>query len=63
MRNDIEERVPPREDNAAHRISLKQLWRHLPVTNRRAALGTLSRVVAQQLSTPPTLKEAKHEPR
>ena len=63
MRDDIDERVPPAQDDPGHRIALKQLWHHLPATNRRDALRTLSRVVAQQLPTPPTPKEAGHEPR
>jgi hypothetical protein len=54
---------PPRQDNAGHRIALKLLWHHLPATNRRDALCTLGRIVAQQLPTPPTPKEAGHEPR
>jgi hypothetical protein len=45
MRDDTEERVPPRQDNAGHRIALKQLWHHLPVANCRDALRTLGRVV------------------
>jgi hypothetical protein len=54
---------PPRQDHAGQRIALKQLWHHLPATNRRDALRTLGRIAAQQLPTPPTPKEAGHEPR
>ena len=42
-------------------MELVQLWEVLPPTTRQNVLQTLSRVIAQQLPTPPTGQEVLHE--
>ena len=43
MRDDTDDRVPPRTGQRGQRIALKRLWHQLPAANRRDALRTLSR--------------------
>jgi hypothetical protein len=42
-------------------IALKQLWEAIPQVNRQQTLHTLSRLVAQQLQSPPKDKEVCDE--
>jgi hypothetical protein len=42
-------------------VALKQLWEVIPEATREKALQTLARLVAQQLQTPPSEKEACDE--
>ena len=43
------------------RVTLEQVWQTLPEVNRREALLTLSRIVAQQIFPPQDSKEVRHE--
>ena len=52
---------PPRPIRAARPLNPRQLWLSLTVESRERILGTLSRVVAQQLATPPAIQEATNE--
>ena len=52
---------PPRQIRAAHLASQRQLWLTLPVESRERILLALSRVVAQQLATPPDSQEVPNE--
>lgn len=45
------------------RIALEQLWQTLPEPDRRHALETLSRIVAQQVFDSKDRKEVRHEDR
>jgi hypothetical protein len=40
---------------------LTSLWHELPLDNRQKVLHLLTRVVAEQLDTPPTAKEVADE--
>ena len=51
---------PPVPDQPVPSI-LRQLWLSLTVESRERILGTLSRVVAQQLAAPPAIQEATNE--
>ena len=55
-------RPPPRPIRPARRLVPSQFWLNLTVESRARILGTLSRIVAQQLAAPPVLQEATHEP-
>jgi len=52
---------PPRTLAEGTCVELAQLWEVLPPTTRQNVLQTLSRVIAQQLPTPPTGQEVLHE--
>jgi hypothetical protein len=52
---------PPRPIRPARRLVPSQLWLNLTVESRARILSTLSRIVAQQLATPPVVQEATHE--
>ena len=52
---------PPRPLRAARPLNPRQLWLSLTVESRERILGTLSRVVAQQLAAPPAIQEATNE--
>ena len=52
---------PPRPIGRARPLVPRQFWLTLTVESRERILGTLSRIVAQQLALPPTLQEATHE--
>src|SRR5271166_2252021 len=52
---------PPRPIRAARPLNPRQLWLSLTVESRERILGTLSRVVAQQLAAPPAIQEATNE--
>jgi hypothetical protein len=54
-------RPPPRPIRPARRLVPSQLWLNLTVESRARILGTLSRIVAQQLAAPPVIQEAAHE--
>ena len=53
--------VPPAPLRAARPLNPRQLWLSLTVESRERILGTLSRVVAQQLAAPPAIQEATNE--
>jgi hypothetical protein len=57
----IHHRPPPRPIRPARRLAPSQLWLSLTVESRARILGTLSRLVAQQLAAPPVIQEATHE--
>jgi hypothetical protein len=62
MSDVTEDRVPPPRTLAEGTcVELAQLWEVLPPTTRQRVLQALSRVIAQQLPTPPKGKEALHE--
>jgi hypothetical protein len=52
---------PPRTIGRARPLVPHQLWLTLTVEARERILGTLSRLVAQQLAAPPTIQEATNE--
>ena len=52
---------PPRPISRARLLVPRQFWLTLTVESRERILGTLSRVVAQQLATPPAIQEATNE--
>ena len=52
---------PPRPIGRARPLVPRQFWRTLTVESRERILGTLSRIVAQQLALPPAIQEATHE--
>jgi hypothetical protein len=52
---------PPRLIRPASRLVPRQFWLTLPVESRGRILGTLSRIVVQQLAAPPAIQEATHE--
>ena len=52
---------PPRPIGRARPRVPRQFWLTLTVESRERILGTLSRVVAQQLAAPPALQEATNE--
>ena len=52
---------PPRPIGRARPLVPRQFWLTLTVESRERILGTLSRIVAQQLALPPALQEATHE--
>src|SRR5271166_4962021 len=52
---------PPRPLRVARPLNPRQLWLSLTVESRERILGTLSRVVAQQLAAPPAIQEATNE--
>jgi hypothetical protein len=53
---------PPRPIGPPRRlVRLHQLWLNLSVESREQILGTLSRIVAQQLAVPPDIQEATNE--
>ena len=62
MRRSRTTTVPPRARSGQPVPSiLRQLWLSLTVEARERILGTLSRVVAQQLAAPPAIQEATNE--
>ena len=61
MRRSPTTTVPPRPIRAARPLNPRQLWLSLTVESRERILGTLSRVVAQQLAAPPAIQEATNE--
>jgi hypothetical protein len=54
-------RPPPRPIGRAHPRAPRQLWLTLTAESRQRILGTLSRIVAQQLAVPPAIQEATRE--
>lgn len=52
---------PPRPIGRAFPLVLSQFWLTLNVESRERILGTLSRIVAQQLAAPPAFQEATNE--
>jgi hypothetical protein len=54
-------RPPPRPIRPVRRLVPSQLWLNMTVESRARILGTLSRIVAQQLAAPPVIQEATHE--
>ena len=52
---------PPRRTKQPARVPLNRLWLALPDENRRRTLQTLSRVVAQQVASLPSIPEVTHE--
>ena len=52
---------PPRPIGRARPRVPRQFWLTLTVESRERILGTLSRVVAQQLAAPPAIQEATNE--
>ena len=52
---------PPRPSSRARPRAPRQLWLTLTAESRQRILGTLSRIVAQQLAVPPAIQEATHE--
>ena len=52
---------PPRPIDRALPLVLRQFWLTLNVESRERILGTLSRIVAQQLAAPPAFQEATNE--
>jgi hypothetical protein len=52
---------PPRPIRPARSLIPRQLWLNLTGESRERILGTLSRVVAQQLAAPPAIQEATNE--
>jgi hypothetical protein len=52
---------PPRPSGRARPLVPRQFWLTLTVESRERILGTLSRIVAQQLALPPAIQEATHE--
>jgi hypothetical protein len=52
---------PPRPISPARPLVLSQLWLNLTVESRERILGTLSRIVAQQIAAPPAIEEATNE--
>ena len=54
-------RCPPRARSVKPSPGSAQLWLKLTDESRQRILGTLSRVVAQQLAAPPAIQEATNE--
>ena len=52
---------PPRSIGRARPLVPRQFWLTLTVESRERILGTLSRIVAQQLALPPVVQEASNE--
>jgi len=52
---------PPRPIGRARPRVPCQFWLTLTVESRERILGTLSRIVAQQLAAPPAIREATNE--
>jgi hypothetical protein len=52
---------PPRPIGRARPLVPRQFWLTLTVESRERILGTLSRIMAQQLALPPAIQEATHE--
>jgi hypothetical protein len=52
---------PPRSIGRARPLVPRQFWLTLTVESRERILGTLSRIVAQQLALPPAIQEATHD--
>ena len=52
---------PPRPISRARPLVPRQFWLRLTAESRERILGTLSRIVAQQLSLPPVVEEVSHE--
>ena len=52
---------PPRPIGRARPLVPRQFWLTLTVESRERILGTLSRIVAQQLAAPPAIQEATNE--
>ena len=61
MRRSRTTAVPPAPISPARRLVPRQLWLNLTVESRQRILGTLSRIVAQQLAAPPAIQEATNE--
>ena len=53
--------VPPRPISRARLLVPRQVWLTLTIECQQQILGTLSRIVAQQLLAPPAIREATHE--
>ena len=53
--------APPRPIGRARSRVPRQFWLTLTIESRERILGTLSRIVAQQLALPPVVQEASHE--
>ena len=53
--------VPPRADRSSPSLGSAPFWLTLTVESRERILGTLSRIVAQQLAVPPAIREATNE--
>ena len=51
-------RCPPAPDRSSPSLVPRQFWLTLTVESRERILGTLSRIVAQQLAAPPAIQEA-----
>jgi hypothetical protein len=52
---------PPRSIGRVRSLVPRQFWLTLTIEARARILGTLSRIVAQQLVGPPAIQEANHE--
>jgi hypothetical protein len=52
---------PPRPIKPARRLVPRQLWLNLTDESRQRILVALSRIVAQQVATPPAIQEAINE--
>ena len=52
---------PPRPSRRVGPLIPCQVWLTLTIESRARSLGTLSRIVAQQLAGPPAVQEATHE--
>jgi hypothetical protein len=52
---------PPRPNGRVGSLVPRQFWPALTIETRARILGTLSRIVAQQLIGPPAGQEASHE--
>ena len=53
--------VPPAPIGRVRPLAPRQFWLTLTVESRERILGTLSRIVAQQLAVPPAIREATNE--
>ena len=51
---------PPRPNGRVGSLVPRQFWPALTIETRARILGTLSRIVAQQLVGPPAIQEATH---
>ena len=54
-------RPPPRPMGRSSPLVPRQFWPMLTIESRQRILGTLSRIVAQQLALPPVGQEASDE--
>ena len=52
---------PPRPSGRARPLVPRQFWLTLTVESRERILGTLSRIVAQQIAVPRAVQEAGNE--